>query len=419
MSTALTVNSISKQFRLHRNRPVTLKEALVRRLNGQIDPPRDHWVLRDVSFKLGRGRALGIIGHNGAGKSTLLRLLCGLGRPNSGTINVAGQISGLLDLGSGFHPDMTGRENIMTGGLLNGFTRREVQAQQDEIIAFAELEEAIDQPVRTYSSGMYVRLAFATAMQFDPDILVIDEVLTVGDSRFQQKCLKRMDTFRAAGKTLILTSHVPDQIRSLCDEVLVLEDGQIVMHGDPASAMRHYDDLMRQRTERRAADLPGYVPAVLPQLGQGHRQGTQEASITTVALSNGRREPADRIRCGEGLHVDLGYTLAQPLDDMIASLTIINEAHVKCFESIIPSLSAAFGPLAPQGCLRCYLPELPLLPGRYYVNVGLYPSGWGYIYDYHWQMHALDIGDQGRPQSNVSGVLSLQPIWSTPAHWGQ
>ena len=159
MPTALTVDSISKQFRLYRNQPVTLKEALVRRLNGHIDPPRDHWVLRDVSFKLGRGRALGIIGHNGAGKSTLLRLLCGLGRPNSGTIKVAGQISGLLDLGSGFHPDMTGRENIMTGGLLTGCTRHEVQAQQDEIIAFAELEESIDQPVRTYSSGMYVRLS--------------------------------------------------------------------------------------------------------------------------------------------------------------------------------------------------------------------------------------------------------------------
>ncbi|HEU5097490.1 MAG TPA: ABC transporter ATP-binding protein [Roseiflexaceae bacterium] len=419
MPTALTVDSISKQFRLHRNRPVTLKEALVRRLNGQIEPPRDHWVLRDVSFKLGRGRALGIIGHNGAGKSTLLRLLCGLGRPNSGTIKVAGQISGLLDLGSGFHADMTGRENIMTGGLLTGFTRREIQAQQDEIITFAELEEAIDQPVRTYSSGMYVRLAFATAMQFDPDIMVIDEVLMVGDSRFQQKCLKRMDAFRAAGKTLILTSHVPDQIRSLCDEVLVLEDGQVAMHGDPDSAMRHYDDLMRQRTERRAADLSGYAATNLPELSHGNRQGTQEASITMVALSNDRRAPANRILPGEGLHVDLEYTLAQPLNDMIVSLTIINEEHVKCFESIIPSLSAAFGPLADQGSLGCYLPELPLLPGRYYVNIGLYPVGWGYIYDYHWQMHTLDIGDLDRPRSNVSGVVSLQPIWSTPAHWGQ
>jgi lipopolysaccharide transport system ATP-binding protein len=418
MSTALTVDSISKQFRTHHNRPVTLKEALVRRLNGQVEPPREHWVLRDVSFKLGRGRALGIIGHNGAGKSTLLRLLCGLGRPNSGKISVAGRISGLLDLGSGFHADMTGRENIMTGGLLTGFTRREVLAQQEEIISFAELEEAIDEPVRTYSSGMYMRLAFATAMQFDPDILVIDEVLAVGDARFQQKCLKRMDAFRAAGKTLILTSHVPDQIRSLCDEALVLDDGHVVMHADPASAMRYYDDLMRQRTERRAADLSGYRAADLPALEQGRRQGTQEASIAEVALSNERREPVDHIRSGEGLHVDLVYRLAQPLDDMIASLTIFSEAHVKCFESIIPSVSAAFGPLAGEGRLRCYLPELPLLPGRYYINVGLYPLGWAYIYDYHWQMHVLDIGDEKRSRSNVSGVVSLQPIWSTPANGG-
>jgi lipopolysaccharide transport system ATP-binding protein len=417
MSAALTLESVSKQFRLQRNRPVTLKEAAVRRLTGRLDAARVHWALRDVSFKVTRGRALGIIGHNGAGKSTLLRLLCGLGRPTSGNIRVAGQISGLLDLGSGFHPDMTGRENIMTGGLLAGLTRREVLGQQDEIIAFAELEEYIDQPVRTFSSGMYLRLAFATAMQFEPDILVIDEVLAVGDTRFQQKCLKRMDAFRAAGKTLILTSHVPDQVRSLCDEVLVLEDGQVALQGDPAGAIRYYDDLMRQRTARRAAELADGASseAVAPE--QGHRQGTQEATIDDVVLSSTEREPAATIRIGDGLHVELAYTLTKPLPDMIVSLAIFNEADVKCFETIVPSVRAAFGAPAAQGRLRCYLPELPLLPGRYYVNVGLYPVDWSYIYDYHWQMHPLEVVDTARATAQVSGVVSLQPTWSLPDHW--
>src|SRR5262249_33631250 len=156
---------------------------------------------------------------------------------------------------SGFHPDMTGRENIMTGGLLLGLTAREVRAIEREIIAFAELEAFIDEPIRTYSSGMYLRLAFATALQFDPAVLVIDEILAVGDARFQQKCLERLAAFRAAKKTLILTSHSTDQIRSFCDEVLVLEEGRVVMQAEPDIAIDCYVDLMRQRTARRAAQI--------------------------------------------------------------------------------------------------------------------------------------------------------------------
>jgi ABC-type polysaccharide/polyol phosphate transport system ATPase subunit len=207
MFIVLRVESVSKQFKIERNRPVTLKELVVRRLTGRDDSLSTFWALRDVSFSVEQGQSLGIIGHNGAGKSTLLRLLCGLGRPTKGHINRIGHVSGLLDLGKGFHPDMTGRENLMTGGILSGLTSRQVRARQEEIIAFAELEEFIDQPVRTYSSGMYLRLAFSTAMSFDPDVLIIDEVLAVGDQRFKKKCIERLDAFRASGKTLILTSH--------------------------------------------------------------------------------------------------------------------------------------------------------------------------------------------------------------------
>ena len=171
-----------------------------------------------------------IIGHNGAGKSTLLRLLCGLGRPTSGRISHNGQVSGILELGGGFHPDLTGRQNIVTVGILNGMTKSDMKAREQSIIAFAEMEDFIHEPVRTYSSGMYVRLAFAAATEFDPAILILDEVLAVGDERFQKKCLDRIATFRNAGKTLIVTSHDAQQIQSLCDEVLVLEEGHVMMH---------------------------------------------------------------------------------------------------------------------------------------------------------------------------------------------
>jgi lipopolysaccharide transport system ATP-binding protein len=412
MATVLSIESVSKQFRLHHNRPMTLKELAIRSLTDHNESASAHWALRDVSFSVEKGRAVGIIGHNGAGKSTMLRLLCGLGRPTTGRIRLEGRVSGLLDLGSGFHPDMTGRENIMTGGLLSGLTKREVLAQQDEIIAFAELEEFIDEPVRTYSSGMYLRLAFATALHFDPEILVIDEVLAVGDIRFQRKCIERLAAFRAAGKTLIMASHVPDQVRALCDEVLVLEEGQLVMQSDPESALRCYEELMRQRTEKRAAQVFGAEAQPSLTVAHGSRQGTQEAIVEAVKLFSTLGDVVDGIQSSDGLIIQIDYCLNRPLPDMILSLGFYTEMHVKCYETIIPSLSAAFGTLSERGSLICRIPSLPLLAGRYYINLGFYPIDWSYIYDYHWQMHTLNIISGSEMSDHVSGVAALKPTWS-------
>jgi lipopolysaccharide transport system ATP-binding protein len=263
--TALLVDSVSKRFRVRCLGRMALKEVLVRGMLGWRSPVTTHWALRDVSFSVAEGRSLGVIGPNGAGKSTLLRLLCGLGRPTAGRISCADRISGLLELGSGFHPDLSGRENLITGGILSGLTEREVKARQDETIAFAGLEETIDLPVRTYSTGMYLRLAFATAMQVDPAVLVMDEVFAVGDARFQQKCLERVHAFRAAGKTLVLTSQAPEHVRALCDEVIVLENGRVVMQGDPEPALACYRDLLSERTGRWTARVANEEPPPDPQ----------------------------------------------------------------------------------------------------------------------------------------------------------
>jgi lipopolysaccharide transport system ATP-binding protein len=307
---------------------------------------------------------------------------------------------------------MTGRENLMTGGILSGLTRRQVLAKQKEIIAFAELEEFIDQPVRTYSNGMYLRLAFAAAIHFDPNILVIDEVLAVGDSRFQQKCLERLATFRTAGKTFILTSHDTQQICSLCDEVLVLEEGRVVMQGDPKSAINCYNDLMRQRTEKRAAQLSG--GAIKPSLvvDHGSRKGTLEAEICAVKLYDTHGGTINTLDSGDGLTIVLEYNLNKPLSDIALALGIFTETNIKCFESCIPSVITVFGSLNKRGSLSCRLSELPLLPGRYYVNVGLFPTDWSYFYDHHWQIHTLHVNNGNRTPPNVSGVISLHPIWS-------
>jgi lipopolysaccharide transport system ATP-binding protein len=310
---------------------------------------------------------------------------------------------------------MTGRENIVTGGLLSGLTAREVREQTDAIIAFAELEEFIDQPIRTYSSGMYLRLAFATAMQFDPSILVIDEILAVGDARFQQKCLQRLAAFRASGRTLILTSHSVDQIRSLCDEVLVLEEGRVVMQGDPERAIDSYIDLMRQRTQRRAAELGVGEIQAAPVPAQGSRQGTQEATISAVRFYDAGGAAITSLLTGSGLSIEIEYELARPLSDMAFILGIYNEAGVKCFETHIASLRGTFGPLAEKGRFTCDLPTVPLQPGRYYVNVGLYPPDWSYLFDYHWQMHDLLVVNVDDGSQGASGVVALQASWSAGA----
>lgn len=421
MSAVLTVESVSKQFKIQRNRPVSIKESIIWWLHGRHNTGNNRfWALRDVSFSVEQGQVLGIIGHNGAGKSTLLRLLCGSGRPTTGHIQRIGHVSGLLELGSGFHPDMTGRENLMTGGILSGLTRREVLARQQEIIAFAELEEFIDQPVRTYSNGMYLRLAFAAAIHFDPDVLIIDEVLTVGDARFQKRCIERLTAFRVSGKALILTSHDSEQIKSLCDEVLVLEDGRVVMQGDPGSAINCYNDLMRQRTEKRAAQL--FNGIVQPSLAveHGSRMGTQEASICAVHLYDKQGSTNNTLYSGDSLAIKIEYNLTASLSDMALLLGIYSETNVKCFETYIPSASATFGPLTKHGSFDCHFRELPLLPGLYYITVGLYPTDWSYIYDYHWQMHSLHVMSKNGIHSGVSGIISLCPVWSIlPENLGQ
>jgi ABC-type polysaccharide/polyol phosphate transport system ATPase subunit len=413
MFTVLRVESVSKQFKIERNRPVSLKELVVRRLTGRRDSLSALWALRDVSFSVEQGQSLGIIGHNGAGKSTLLRLLCGLGRPTKGHINRIGHVSGLLDLGKGFHPDMTGRENLMTGGILSGLTSREVRARQEEIIAFAELEEFIDQPVRTYSTGMYLRLAFSTAMSFDPDVLIIDEVLAVGDQRFKKKCIERLDAFRASGKTLILTSHDSEQITSLCDEVIVLEEGRVVIQGDPKSAIDCYNDLMRQRTEKRAAQLSNGA-ATQPNLivEHGSRMGTQEATIYALKTYDRQGQATDCFNSGDSLTIEIEYKLTKPLSDFALMLGIYSEANVRCYETYINSFSATFGSLAEHGRFSCHLPELPLLPGRYFIDIVLHPMDWSYVYDYHWQMHPLNIMNTNGIPTESSGVVLLRPVWS-------
>lgn len=232
MNLALRTSGLGKQYRLfHSDRSLTFQSVII---NGfrKIRPKEKFWVLRDLDIELLRGRALGVIGRNGAGKSTLLRLVSGVIKPDKGQIQTSGRIGGLLGVGVGFHSELTGRENVIINGVISGMTRNEIRVRMEDIIQFAELENVIDDPLRTYSSGMRMRLGFSVVAHTDPEILLIDEVLAVGDLDFQQKCLERIKQFKANQCAILLVSHNLNSIRNICDEVLWLDHGQAALQGE-------------------------------------------------------------------------------------------------------------------------------------------------------------------------------------------
>ena len=240
--------NIVQRFRVIRERPDTLRETfahLFRRRTSYYD----FEALKGISFSVADGEAVGIIGRNGSGKSTILRVIAGVYRPSAGVVQVAGTVAPLIELGAGFHPDLTGRENIILNGLLLGLSKREIQQRQETIIEFAELGEFIDSPVKQYSSGMFMRLGFAVATEVDPDILLMDEILAVGDAAFQQKCLERINLFRRQGKTIFMVSHGPGNIRRYCQRALWIHDGVLRADGPVDEVISRYEEILQQPVE--------------------------------------------------------------------------------------------------------------------------------------------------------------------------
>ena len=234
---AIEINGVKKKFKVFYDKGTSLKEKLLFRKRNRYE---ERWVLKGINIDIKKGEAVGLIGKNGCGKSTTLKLISRIMYPTEGTIEVTGRVSSLLELGAGFHPDMSGRENIYTNASIFGLTRKEINERIDDIIAFSELEEFIDNPVRTYSSGMYMRLAFSVAINVDADILLIDEILAVGDVSFQTKCFEKLKSIKSSGTTIVIVSHSPGQIEQICDRAIWIEDGIIKENGIPKFVGEHY-----------------------------------------------------------------------------------------------------------------------------------------------------------------------------------
>ena len=408
MSAAITVQNVSKKFRTYyHQKPNTIAELVVKGPN-LLRAEDQFWALRDVSFEIGRGRMLGVIGKNGAGKSTLLRLIGGVGRPDKGGVQVNGRIGALLDLGAGFHPDLTGRENVFIGGVVSGLLRDEIHNRFDAIVAFAELEDFIDNPLRTFSTGMQMRLAFAVAAHIDPDILLIDEVLAVGDMAFQRKCLERIAQFRADGCTILLVSHDINHVQSLCDEVFWLRKGEVVAHGNPKVVAGQYVADIVDETQRRtpSSSLTSHTASGVELQINKNRFGSLDVEIMDVRLVTAKGFVPGQIEAGEGLTVEIDYSAPKAVAKPIFSVDIKREGRAVCQVN-----SKSYGLHLPQirgtGQVAIRFDRLDLANGLYHIDVGVYEQDWAYAYDFHMGVYPLEVvsGSQG------TGVLQPPHQW--------
>jgi lipopolysaccharide transport system ATP-binding protein len=409
MRDAIVVHELGKRYRRHHaHRPASVKELFVRG-PGALRATESFWALRDVSFSVGAGRTVGVVGGNGAGKSTLLRLIGGVGRPDEGTIHVNGRVGALLDLGAGSHPDLTGRENIFITGVIAGLTRREVARRFDAIVEFAELEEFVDSPLRTYSSGMQMRLGFAVAAHTDPAVLLIDEVLAVGDIAFQQKCLQRIRQFKQDGCTIFLVSHDPSLIADLCDEALWLRAGRLEAFGDAERVVAEYVAAMSRETRLRTpADHPPASTLAGAELRvHENRFGSLQVELASVRLLDRFGLPADELGSGDPLRVEIDWVARTPTREMIFDVTITREDGLLVFQTNTERTGLDIASARGRGRLAVIVDRLDLTPGQYFVDVGVYESSWAYAYDYHWHVYPLTVV----PENGMKGILNPPHRW--------
>ena len=390
----LRAEGVGKTFRRYAiPNPSTLKELA---LHGfRRGPAERAWALRGIDLEVEPGRMLGAIGHNGSGKSTLLRLLGGVMRPDEGRVERRGRVAGLLDLNAGMHPELSGLENLQIGGVVAGLTRKQIAKRLDKIVAFAELEEFIDAPFRTYSSGMKLRLGFAVASHVDPEILLVDEVLSVGDLAFQNKCFERIKEIKRQGTAVVLISHDLDQIERLSDEVIWLRHGSVVATGRPSVMVGEYRAAMSSQSRALTpAEIPDRILATGSVLRiHDNRFGSMESEIEAVRIICTNDEPVDTIGPDEPLTIEIDYRAPDNIVPIIG-------LSVGALEREEIDLSTEGDRVElPSGSQRVAIrfERLGLRAGDYGVSVGLFEPSWAYAYDYHWRAYPLKItGPEGR-----------------------
>jgi lipopolysaccharide transport system ATP-binding protein len=418
MNHAISIEQLCKRYRIsHAAAKGTyqyqsLRESVVdlaclpfRRFRGsRAGKAEDFWALKDVTFKVAPGEVIGIIGRNGAGKSTLLKLLSRITKPTSGEVKLRGRVGSLLEVGTGFHPELTGRENIFLNGAILGMSRREVSRKFDEIVAFAEIDKFLDTPVKRYSSGMYVRLAFAVASQLEPEILIIDEVLAVGDASFQKKCLGKMNEVARQGRTVLFVSHNMTAVQALCSRVVVLVAGKTAFDGTPSEAIEQYmrSTHFNETGEQDLSDHPGRL------------LGSRRA-MTTVRLRDKKGKINPAIGVGESITVEVDFDCSSEPSCPVLGVVVKDAYGAPLFGNnnrVVPGFQ--FERMT-RGSVSYHVPQLPLQPGQYSVDLYLgnsYQDFDSVLDAIKFEVHQADVFGSGKLPPRSAGPLIVPASWS-------
>jgi ABC-type polysaccharide/polyol phosphate transport system ATPase subunit len=388
----IVAQDVSRRFRVYPHRNVTLKEAVIRRRHVR---PTEIWALRDVDLEVEAGESIAFIGRNGSGKTTLLRLIAGIFAPSSGRLEVGGTVGSLLELGAGFHPDFTGRENIFLSASIYGLRRNVVRERMDEIIAFSELEDFVDIPVRTYSSGMYMRLGFAIAVHVEADVLLLDEVFAVGDEAFQRKCIDRVLRFRERGGTVCFVSHDASAVERLCERAVLLTHGQVEYDGETSEALKRYHKLLALE------EAPAEIGAGLREWGSG------EVSVAAVRIEGPDGRPTQRFASGDPMTVRLRLVAEAPVPAPRLSLELRDSGGSLLGASMIALDEVGWNAEPGERSLRFSVERLPLAGGEFQLGITLTDNSGSKRY--HRMDRAADFSVVAA--DNSRGLLRFEGEW--------
>lgn len=410
MPPAIILHGISKAFKQTtlRRDYITLKSLFLNPFSRKARPQEEPLVVfQNLDLTIPQGISLGVIGRNGSGKSTLLKVITGIYKPDSGTVRINGRVSSLIELGAGFHPEFTGRENVFINGTILGLNRKEIEKRFDRIVRFAELESFIDAPVRTYSSGMYIRLGFSVAVNVDPDILLVDEVLAVGDESFSRKCIDKMTAFKKAGKTIVLVTHDLPTVERFCDQALWLESGCIQAQGVPRQVIDAYRQEVARRDDARVKeeDSASVCNPVDPFISK-KRWGNGDIEITQVRILDEKEQERHVFQDGEDLLLEIHFQVHRPPPEAIFGIGIFDGNGTCCYGTNTQLDDIPLPPLPETGRIRVQFENIQLIEGTYWLDVAVHARD-GHCYDYQ----------SGCRSFAVRSALEDTGIYRIPHHW--
>lgn len=394
----IKINNIQKKFKVYYDKGQTFKEKILFKNRNYYE---DRFVLKGISFEVKKGEAVGLIGENGSGKSTLLKLLTRIMYPDEGKIQIEGRISSLIELGAGFHPDMSGRENIYTNASIFGLTKKEIDQRLTDIIEFSELEEFIDNPVRTYSSGMYMRLAFSVAINVDAEVLLIDEILAVGDASFQAKCFNKLREIKASGTTIVIVSHSLGQIEQICDRSIWIDNGEIRMEGKPRDIHPYYLEFMGKKNIKSNADDVKVTEAITDADNENNKEnsidksnstieenktdknrwGSKEAKIAEVKLLDLDNNEKYIYKTGDDIIIEIKYNTEKIIEDPVIGIGIFRNDGLQCYGTNTNIDRINDVSLRSNGVITCKIKNNSLISGEYKLDVAIHTRD-GFDYDY-------------------------------------